>query len=54
MRRLEVREIRPRKIAQFALIDARAFVQNNKGMRSFAPFFMWESDYRYFLHGRMS
>ena len=32
----------------------RAFVENNKGMRRFAPIFMREPDDRHFLHGRMS
>ena len=54
MRRFEVREVRARKLAQLALISARAFVENNKGMRRFAPFFMWEPDDRHLLHGRVS
>ena len=54
MRRFEVRELRPCKLAQLAFLGARAFVENNKGMRCFAPFFMWEPDDRYFLHGRVS
>ena len=54
MRRFEVREFRPGKLAQFAFFGARAFVENNKGMRCFAPAFMWESDDRYFLHCRVS
>src|SRR5204862_2402642 len=51
VRRLEVRELRARKLAQLALIRVRAFVEDNKGMRCFAPFFMWEPDDRHFLHG---
>src|SRR5437773_4028669 len=49
-----MREVRPRKLAQLALIGPRAFVENNKGMRRFAPTFMRESDDRYLLHGRVS
>ena len=54
MRCFEVREVRPRKLAQLALIGPRAFVKNNKGMRRFAPTFMRESDDRNLLHGRVS
>src|SRR5882724_12183748 len=54
MWRLEVREVRARELAQLALIGLRAFVENNKGVRRFAPFFMWEPDDRYFLHGLVS
>ena len=54
MRRFEVRELRPGKLAQLALIGARAFVKNNKGVRRFAPFFMWEPDDRNLLHRRVS
>src|SRR6476659_8194783 len=42
MRRFEVRELRPRKLAQLALIGSCAFMENNKGVRRLAPFFMWE------------
>jgi len=52
--RLEVCEVRARKLAQLALIGARAFVENNKGVRRFAPTFMRESDDRYLLHGGVS
>src|SRR2546430_6760220 len=54
MRRFEVRELRPCKLTQLAFLGARPFVENNKGMRCFAPFFMWEPDNRHFLHGRVS
>jgi hypothetical protein len=54
MRRLKVREVCARKLAQLALIGLRAFVENNKGMRCFAPTFMRESDDRYLLHGWVS
>ncbi len=54
MRRLEVREIRPRKLSQFALIGARAFVENNKGVRRFAPAFIREPDDRDLFHRRVS
>ena len=49
-----MREVRARKLAQLALIGARAFVENNKGVRRFAPTFMRESDDRYLLHGGVS
>jgi len=54
MRRFEVRELRPRKLAQLALVGSCAFVENNKGVRRLAPFFMWESDDRHLLHSRVS
>ena len=54
MRRFEVRELRPRKLAQLALIGSCAFVENNKGVRRLAPFFMWEPDDRNLLHSRVS
>ena len=38
-----MRELRARKLAQLALIGARAFLQNNKSVRRFAPAFMRES-----------
>ena len=41
MRRFEVREFRPRKLAQLALVGSCAFVENNKGVRRLAPFFMF-------------
>ena len=50
MRRFEVRELRPGKLAQLALIRSCAFMENNKSMRCFAPFFMGESDNRHLLH----
>ena len=53
MRRLKVREVRARKLAQLALIGARAFAKNNKSMRCFTPFFMWEPDDRHFLDCRV-
>jgi hypothetical protein len=43
VRRLEVRDVRPRKLAQLVFIDARVFLQNNKGVWRLAPAFMWES-----------
>src|SRR4029077_16916958 len=54
MRRFEVRELRPRKLAQLALVGSCAFVENNKGVRRLAPFFMWEPDDRNLLHSRVS
>jgi hypothetical protein len=44
VRRFKVREVRARKVAQLALIYARALLENNKGVRSLAPAFMRESD----------
>jgi hypothetical protein len=54
MRRFKVRELRPRKLAQLALIGGCAFVENNKGMWRLAPFFMWEPNDRNLLHSRVS
>ena len=42
MRRLKVREVRPRKLAPLALIWASALLENDKGVRRFAPAFMRE------------
>ena len=53
-RRFEMRELRARKLAQFDVVGSRAFVENNEGVGRFAPFFMWESDDRHFLHGGVS
>jgi hypothetical protein len=38
--RLEVREVRARKLEQLALIGARALLENNKGVRRLAPAFI--------------
>ena len=54
MRCFEVSELRPGKLAQLTLVGSCAFVENNEGVRRFAPPFMRESDDRHFLHGRMS
>lgn len=54
MRRFEVCELRPGKLAQLTLVGSCAFVENNEGVRRFAPFFMRESDDRHLLHGRVS
>src|SRR6476659_270574 len=54
MGRFEVRELRPRKLAQLALVGSCAFVKNNKGVRRLTPFFMWEPDNRNLLHSRVS
>ena len=54
MRRLEVREFRPRKLEQLALIGARALLENNKGVRRLAPAFMRESGDLHCLHGHVS
>ena len=54
MRRLKVREVRSRKLAQLALIGVCAFMQNNKGVRRLAPAFMRESDDRNLFHRRVS
>src|SRR4029077_9090665 len=40
VRRLEMRDVRPRKLAQLALIGARALPENNEGVRRLAPQFM--------------
>lgn len=39
MRRFEVGEVGARKIAELALIGVRALLENNNGVRGFAPFF---------------
>src|SRR5947208_11695577 len=54
MRRFEVREVRPCKLAQLTLIGSCAFVENNKSMRCFAPFFVRESDDRDLLYSGVS
>jgi hypothetical protein len=54
MWRLEVREIRARKLSQFALIRVCAFVENNKGVRRFAPAFIREPDDCDLLHRGVS
>ena len=53
MRRFKVRELRPGKLAQLAFLGVRPFVENNKGLRCFAPFFIWKPYDRYFLHCRV-
>ena len=40
MGRLEVREVRPRELAQLTLIDPRPLLQNKTGVRQLAPLFM--------------
>ena len=42
MRRLKVRQVRARKLEQLALIGVRALLENDKGVRRFAPAFMRE------------
>jgi hypothetical protein len=37
VRRLDVREVRPRKFAQLALIRERALLENNKGLAARCP-----------------
>src|SRR6476620_4991082 len=54
MRRLEVRELRARKLEQLALIGVRGSVEHNKGVWCFAPFLMRESDDCHLLHRRVS
>ena len=54
MRRFEVREFRARKLAQLALIGSCAFVENNKGVRRLAPFFIGQADYGNLLHAGMA
>ncbi len=54
MRRLKVRKVRARKLAQLPLIGARVLLENNKGVRRFAPAFMREPDDRNLLYGVVS
>ena len=44
MRRLKMREVRARKLAQLSLICARALLENNKGVRRLAPLDQRELD----------
>jgi hypothetical protein len=44
VRCLEVREVRPGKLAQLTLICARALLENNKGVRRLAPLDQRELD----------
>jgi len=46
VRRFEGARFARAKLAQLALTGARPFVENNKGVRRLAPFFMRESDDR--------
>ena len=50
VRRLEMREVGPCKLAQLAFIGARALPQNNEGVRCFAPALMRQANNRHFLH----
>src|SRR5437899_11957454 len=50
VRRLEMRDVRPRKLAQLALIGARALPENNEGVRRLAPTLMRQPNDRYLLH----
>jgi hypothetical protein len=43
VRRLKVREVRARKLEQLALICSRVLLENDKGVRRFAPAFMRDS-----------
>jgi hypothetical protein len=54
VRRFEVRQVRSGKLEQLAFISTRALLENNKGVRRFAPAFVRESDDRNLLHGRVS
>src|ERR1051325_3028833 len=49
--RFEMGEIRARKLKKLPFVGLRAFVENDKSMRCFAPFFMGKTDDRHFLHG---
>jgi hypothetical protein len=40
VRRFDVRQVRARKLEQFAFIGARALLENNKGVRRLAPSFV--------------
>jgi hypothetical protein len=50
VRRLEMREVRPRKLAQLAFIGARAIPENNEGVRRLAPALMRQPNDRHLLH----
>src|SRR4029077_10775951 len=50
VRRLEMRDVGPRKLAQLALIGARALPENNEGVRRLAPALMRQSNDRHLLH----
>jgi len=45
------RRIRTRKLEQLALVGVRALLENNEGVRRFAPAFMREPDDRDLFHG---
>src|SRR4029077_4854781 len=50
VRRLEMRDVRPRKLAQLALIGTRALPENNEGVRRLAPALMRQANNRHLLH----
>src|SRR5438046_2013 len=54
VRRFEMRDVGPCKFAQLSLVGLRALLENNKGVRCFAPAFVRQANNRHFLHGRMS
>src|SRR5438105_12364227 len=54
VRRLEMREVRPRKLAQLAFLSVRALLKNDEGVRRFAPTLVREPDDRDLLYGRVS
>ena len=45
-----MRDVRPRKLAQLALIGARALPENNEGVRRLAPALMRQANNRHLLH----
>src|SRR5256714_10572913 len=45
-----MRNVRPRKLAQLALIGARALPENNEGVRRLAPALMRQPNDRHLLH----
>ena len=45
-----MRDVRPRKLAQLALIGARALPENNEGVRRLAPALMRQPNDRHLLH----
>ena len=50
MRRFEMREVGPRKLAQLFLIRALALLEHNKSVWRLAPAFMRQSDDRDLLY----
>src|SRR5438552_8267730 len=49
VRRLEMGDVRPRKLAQLVLIGVRALPENNEGVRRLAPALMRQANNRHLL-----